>query len=175
MWPFPSPRLDWEKINRTINAVDAVRGPGERGPEGVAAAVALPADYPQKVKQAFDETAVAFNDALDSLRNQIKVIHWIIFPALGVAVASGVIAIVFFKPLVGSLLSGGGLTCLYACIAQSWELGRRQALLELVPRLYGTMFQVARTPDQYDQAFEAYKEELIQIRRIQWGATKPVG
>lgn len=169
MWPFPGPKLDWETVNREINTVDAARGPAVVRGSNAVPANPLHADYPQQVKQAFDATATAFNDCLESLRNQIKVIHWIIFPALGVAVAGGVIAVVFFNRWAGSFLSGGGLATLFLFIAQSWELGRRQVLLGLVPRIYGTMFEVAQTPEQYDQAFQAFKDEVIQIRRAQWG------
>jgi hypothetical protein len=160
-------KLDWDTIDRSISSVDSKRGVVLGSAN---AGNTLPDDYAKQVDGAFKNITAAFDNAFKTLGGQIRLIHWIIFPALGIAVALGVVGIYFEQWVIGSTVSGVSLTSLFLLIGQSWDLGRRQGMLGLIPRIYETMFAIARTPEQHDQAFQAYKEEIATIRRMQWGA-----
>lgn len=151
-------RIDWVRVSRSLS--EHGFAPDRGGPEDGE----LPPDYNERVRLAFDAAVQELALAAAPLKRQTAAMLWIIFPALGVAAASGALLAVLRYSVFGGLLTGGSLTALFALMAQAWRLGRDQFLLESLPTSYRIMFDLAKDKAQNDLVFQAFLKEMVSLR-----------
>jgi hypothetical protein len=66
---------------------------------------------------------------------------------------------------VGGTVTAGSLGGVFVFIRRAWQLGRDQAILELLPNTYETLLGLSQTPEQYEIVFKAMLEETVALRR----------
>lgn len=156
-------RVDWYKIADAISAEGLAR---DRSVETSSpAANALPADYPDRVERVFKQMKTEFEVALTPLRKQLNVTLWVMLPALGVSTVAGAVMIGTNMQIAGGVVTAASVGALFALIVRSWHLGKDQAILELIPQSYETLFALCSSPDQFQVVFDALLEETLALRR----------
>lgn len=130
-----------------------------------------PEGYPEKVTEVFQASKVAFAETLAPLRKQVQITLWIVLPALALSIAGGAILAAWKEPVSGGALTSGALAALFVFLNRAWRLGRDQAVLELVPATYETLFRLCKSPQQYEVVFEAFLDEMVTMRRNLRGGT----
>ena len=155
-------RLNWEAITAARATLAAAR----RGSESGAAVDTdvRPGDYSEQALKVFATMKTEFASVLKPLRAQIRVTLWILLPGLAIAVGVGGLLAVSGYALGGSAISVGSLGGLVALLRRGWTLGKDQALLELTPVIYATLFGLCRTPKEYEMVLGALVADVTRLR-----------
>ena len=156
-------KVNWDKITQEVShqGLRTLRGPEDH---------AYPEGYPEKVTDVFVASKTAFAETLAPLRKQVQITLWIVLPALALSVAGGSLLAAWKEPLGGGALTSGALAALFVFLNRAWRLGRDQAILELVPATYETLFRLCKSPQQYGVVFEAFLDEMVAMRKNLRGA-----
>ena len=105
-----------------------------------------------------------FAEVLKPLRAQMRITLWILLPGVASAVGVGGVLIVLGYVAEGSGMSLGGLGGLVTLLHRGWTLGKDQALLELTPAIYETLFGLCRTSREYEFVLGALVADLGRLR-----------
>lgn len=152
-------KIQWDGIlecadEQELGTTRHLEGGGERPPE-----------YDQRVRAVFDVVKREFGECIESLKKQVRITLWIIFPALAISIALGTILAVLKTPVGGSILTSGGLLALFGFMVRAWELARDQLILEFVPTHYEALFRLCVSDEQYEEVFRSLLEEMVELRR----------
>jgi len=145
-------RIDWSRIN------DATLGARARGDTDAADA------DPKKIHQVFTVAKQEFQVALASLRRLVALMSWLVGLAAAVAVAGLVLFAVFDARVPGAVTCGVSLTSLVALVVKMWQLGRDQAMLELIPTRYEIALSFATSNTQLSEILTKFLTETESLR-----------
>jgi hypothetical protein len=149
--------INWDSISKSISAEGLdFEAASERG---VRADAELPADYPDRVRRVFDQMKEEFSSALAPLRRQLNLTLWILLPSLGISTIVGAVMLATNLQVAGGVVTAASVGTLFALVQRAWRLGKDQAILELIPQSYETLFALCRTPENFQVVFNALLEE----------------
>ena len=148
-------RVNWKRIN------DITAGVRSRStPAGVGRQV-----EPDRVREIFKVAKEEFQAALNSLRNLTRVTTWLILLSVAVALAGLLLILILNLRIYGAVTSGVSLSTLLALMFKMWQLGRDQAMLELIPTRYEIALSLATSPDQFSKILDQFLTETESLRR----------
>lgn len=147
-------RVNWQRIN------DVTAG---QRPRSTAEGEARQAD-PERVREIFKVAKAEFQVALISLRNLIRVTTWLVVLFGAVAIIGLLLILMFNLKVPGAVTSGVSLGTLIGLVFKMWQLGRDQAMLELIPSRYEIGLSLATSPAQFSKILDQFLAETESLR-----------
>lgn len=147
-------QVDWNAIQ------DSTVGMADRSLE----AAASDGVTPEQSRRVFDTARREFDKALDSLRRLMRVLLAIVGVSAVVAIAGVLVATVYQSLVGGVALSTVGVASLLGFFTKVYQLGRDQAMLELLPVRYEMALQLAATPEDRRRILDDFLRETTSLR-----------
>jgi len=148
-------RVNWKRIN------DVTAGARSRStPAGEGRQV-----EPERVREIFKVAKEEFQAALNSLRNLTRVMTWLVLLSVAVAFIGLLLVLIFDLRIPGAVTSGASLSALTALVFKMWQLGRDQAMLELIPTRYEIALSLVTSSAQFSKILDQFLSETESLRR----------
>ena len=148
-------RVNWDRIN------DATGGARARSTPGAEPRVA----DPDRVRRIFAVAKEEFKVGLDSLRRLMTLTMWLVGGAGAVALVGLLLILLLDLKIPGAITSGLSLSALLVLVYKMWQLGRDQAMLELIPTSYEVALSLADSPAQFSKILDQFLSETESLRR----------
>lgn len=117
-----------------------------------------------QVRRVFSTARREFGKALDSLRRLMRILLVIVGLSAVVAIAGVLVATVWKSLTSGVVLSTVGVASLLGFFGRVYQLGRDQAMLELLPMRYEMALEMASTPEDRRKVLDDFLRETTSLR-----------
>lgn len=147
-------QVDWNAIQ------DSTVGISDRSQEAAGASDVTP----DQTRRVFSAARREFSKALDSLRRLMRILLAVVGISAVVAIAGVLVATVWDSLVSGVALSTVGVASLLGFFGKIYQLGRDQAMLELLPVRYEMALEMASTPEDRRKILDDFLRETTSLR-----------